>query len=456
MTQEWVRTRTSMADRLRLEMPPRSVLVSLRPIGVGTGNVESLNSYFLRLADAHQVTPRALAREVVFPERSKFDGNRWKHFTEAWKHPNFNGIGDACGKWVETVEALTMVNGLHRLTMSFLNGRACWRGLVSRQNRWCPACLRESAEQGTPYGQLLWSFEAVTACPIHRTRLVDRCRCGPAETCRIGTVKNLPHICPKCAVDLWAAHPLDLEPPTDRELLRSGLVADLLAGDFASGEVTSNRDLADFVKDSITRHAQGQAAILAERLGVGKTVMHGWVHRNHVLCFSQIIDIAEAHGCSITDVLCGRSEAIKISPMIPLAMRKKVPARVRRRIQWDVIEGGLKEIVIADPPISVTEAGRRLGVFHEHLRIRYPDICSGIAKRWRLWQTAKSDQRRAELGDVVREVARDLAKAGMKPTWRRVSINLTKTNARPSMLRNGYGYYRAIVTEVQMEFFPNG
>ena len=454
MTQETACT--SMADRLRLEMPPRSVLVGLRPIAVGTGIVESFSSYFLRLADAHEVTPQALAREVVFPERASFNGNPWKSFTEAWKHPNFNGIGDACGKWVETVEALTMVNGLHRLTMGFLKGRACDRGLVSRENRWCPACLRESAEQGTPYGQLLWSFESVTACPIHRIRLVGRCQCGPTDACRYGTIKSLPHICPKCAVDLGTVHTLDSEPPTDRELLRADLVAGLLGSDLACGKSASNRDLADFLADSITRHAQGQAAVLGRRLGVAKSKMHGWVHRDHIPSFLQIINIAEAHGCAIADVLCGHSESTTVSPMIPLAEREKVAAWERRPVQWEIVEGNLKEIASADTPISMAEAGKRLGVSREHLRRRYPDVCAGISKRWMEWLTAKSDQRRTKLGEIVREVAIDLAKAGTKPTWHRVENCLTESHARPSMLRKGYEYYRAIVMEVRMEFFPNG
>jgi TniQ len=43
-------------------IPPRSILYSIPPIGLGTGDVEGLTSYICRLAEAHCVSPTNLLR----------------------------------------------------------------------------------------------------------------------------------------------------------------------------------------------------------------------------------------------------------------------------------------------------------------------------------------------------------------------------------------------------------
>lgn len=49
------------------EVPERSKLYSLEPIGVGTGDVESITSYLSRLADGHTVSTWALLRSEIGP-----------------------------------------------------------------------------------------------------------------------------------------------------------------------------------------------------------------------------------------------------------------------------------------------------------------------------------------------------------------------------------------------------
>ena len=48
-------------------MPPHSILYSIPPIGIGTGDVECLTSYICRLADAHCVSPTNLFRYQIEP-----------------------------------------------------------------------------------------------------------------------------------------------------------------------------------------------------------------------------------------------------------------------------------------------------------------------------------------------------------------------------------------------------
>ena len=47
--------------------PPRSKLVSLKPIGVGSAMSEALISYLTRLAGVHVVRPNVLVKDVILP-----------------------------------------------------------------------------------------------------------------------------------------------------------------------------------------------------------------------------------------------------------------------------------------------------------------------------------------------------------------------------------------------------
>lgn len=48
-------------------MPEPSVLYALAPIGIGSPLVESMTSYFARLAEAHCVFPGVLMRKIIAP-----------------------------------------------------------------------------------------------------------------------------------------------------------------------------------------------------------------------------------------------------------------------------------------------------------------------------------------------------------------------------------------------------
>jgi hypothetical protein len=49
------------------ELPARSVLYQIRPIGIGTAETESLASYLARLANAHHTATRDFTMRYLFP-----------------------------------------------------------------------------------------------------------------------------------------------------------------------------------------------------------------------------------------------------------------------------------------------------------------------------------------------------------------------------------------------------
>jgi len=396
-------------------IPSRSRLIRLQPMGLGTAYRESLTSYFMRLADAHFLAPRTLVGGVIFPPGTyDRDANNDNHL-DSWRRPTLNGMGAFADKWVRQLEELTGNRGLRELTMGFLSELISTRGLVSDRPRWCPSCFRE----GALYGQLLWCFDAVTCCPKHGARLIGECGCGPDEVRFPGTVKILPHVCPKCGVDLGSVGNVGGSPPTEREIRRARLVADLLTQSVNAPGAVHKRGLADFLSNSIQWHFEGNAARFGRRIGVSKSTLHGWLHGGHIPDFDRIVTLSEAHNCSIMEVLLGRFEAATPSHHVTTVVRSgEAMTHQRRALDWDTITRKLEESLVENPPIHLRKVAERMGVRHETLRRRHPDICATISQRWLDWRRAFAVHNRLETAELVRKVAQGLALEGIHPTWR--------------------------------------
>src|SRR6266568_2377770 len=112
-----------------IEMPPRSELYCLAPLGVGTVEVESLTSYIQRLAWAYRVNPRVLVAEVLLPHlRNMYysDPGRLGSFSRT-RSMSINGIGEVARDWAETLEQLTMRSDLRLLTLHpWADGLPAW------------------------------------------------------------------------------------------------------------------------------------------------------------------------------------------------------------------------------------------------------------------------------------------------------------------------------------------
>ena len=93
---------------------PRSILHAMQPMGLGTGDVESLLSYFCRLAVSHSTSTLSLSRTVA--QRFQHDVDR--NFD--WHERQLSGIRESALTWSSALSAMTSVSRLDRLT-GFIN-----------------------------------------------------------------------------------------------------------------------------------------------------------------------------------------------------------------------------------------------------------------------------------------------------------------------------------------------
>jgi TniQ len=164
-------------------IPPRSILYSIPPIGIGTGNVEGLTSYICRLAEAHCVSPTNLLRYQIEPVAG--NGRRSTRSVNLQSHPS--GDNRVAVRYVAALEYLTMQPNLAELTFSsWLMGKRPIGNILTSLfvdrpismlktgREWCPDCFQEWQNSDRDiYEPLLWSLSLVAICP-HHDRLLEQ------------------------------------------------------------------------------------------------------------------------------------------------------------------------------------------------------------------------------------------------------------------------------------------
>ena len=183
----------------KIDIPTRSRLFYLEPIGVGSEMCESLLSYIIRLAYHHSVFPVVLIKKEILPIIRRNTSTELN-----FDHPRFlsqiNGSGKSAEKWVQALEELTGRNDLSFLTLLQWKEVFEPKNLFSERYRHCPHCLNENkGASNEKYIPLIWSISIAKYCIHHNVLLRETCtnpNCGkflPAYTCRMKI-----GFCPSC------------------------------------------------------------------------------------------------------------------------------------------------------------------------------------------------------------------------------------------------------------------
>lgn len=189
-------------------VPPRSILYSIPPIGIGTGDVEGLTSYICRLAEAHCVSPTNLLRYQIEPATGNGRVKAAKS-VNLQSHPS--GDNRVAVRYVEALEYLTMQPNLSELTLSsWLMGKRPIGNILTSLfvdrpismlktcREWCPDCLQEWQNSDREiYEPLLWSLSLVAICP-HHDRWLERVCPHCAEIQPIFAAKTRVGRCSHC------------------------------------------------------------------------------------------------------------------------------------------------------------------------------------------------------------------------------------------------------------------
>ena len=405
---------------------PRSTLHALKPLGCGTPEVESLLSYFCRLAVSHSVSVTSLARMVA----STLEGTLREDFD--WHERNLSGMGESAQTWAGALAALTGVGCLDQLTLLPWRDVIAQRGLTARHGRWCPDCLVDDVAQGgRPYFRLAWEVAEVKVCYQHRSPLVAVCPdCGRTGTWHKATYV-VPGWCAHCGA-FMGRHSEGSEASVSPEDLWVARHVGILLASHGTLEKTAIRtDMHEAIKTLVTRLDGGKAALFARRVGLSKTTVHHWLKDGGVPTIGNALSIAANTGLSLSKLLLGELEGWE-PPMLVnqlalgLGLGGQGKRDAPRERDWGHIKAELTRFASLPAPISVAEAARRLDVDDRHLYLRANTEARRLGERWKQSQKSQKEGALAKARLHLEKACRAILAEGRAISLREVEARVPR------------------------------
>jgi predicted DNA-binding protein YlxM (UPF0122 family) len=178
-------------------LPERSKFYNLEPIGIGTTETESFSGYISRLAQEHLVTPVILIKNSV-DQLDQLPQVFTQDTLSAIIAANLNGFSDTSEKLVGIFQKATFREDIQFTTLSAWKGKISSHGLLKKHLAWCPICFQEQLiTNEIVYEKLIWAFEAVKICLLHRTELSEVCPHCQSKL-KVLSGKSRPGFCSKC------------------------------------------------------------------------------------------------------------------------------------------------------------------------------------------------------------------------------------------------------------------
>lgn len=437
---------------MALAINPRSVLHALEPIGLGTGEVESLLSYLCRLAASHSTSTLSLSRAVA---------QRFEHDVEEqfdWYHRSLSGIGESALTWSSALSALTSVSRLDRLTFLPWKDVIAQNGLpIFSKGQFCPQCFADDQTNGkTPYFRLAWESKSVSVCNVHRCQLTQHCPSCGKDNVRHAASLVVPGWCTKCGAFLGSeAHCHDTQPAIQPvELWRARQISDLLQAQDQLQVLPQRQALVDFISHIIGEMDGGKSAHFAKRLGISKSTIHYWLQTDNTPTLEASLRVASQSGISLAKLLSGDiggwnapSEGQQLAlALLKPEVRQRAP---RREIDWAEIELQLQRCLLLPTPISVREVSRRLGIEPRQLYLNFNQTTRQIGERWKAYLKRRRNAHLEEAMPHLESAGRTVLSAGK-------SLNLREMTAHvPAHVLSGvqglFGVLRDVRARVEMK-----
>lgn len=331
----------TLVDRALAEhnLPSRKLFAPLPPIGIGTGEVESLGSYVWRLAEHHGVTFSAMYYNVL-PWLARGNTENVGRFSRGgargWRDR------DVESRYARATQLATGLDGLEYLTFTPLF-RAIKHGWGSRERflayRWCPACLATSR-----HGRLLWSVASVTVCHVHDTKLMESCAvCGRPGFQMYGGNYS-PVRCWHCGSDLQGQ--ISTGTPTAKEGRLAKSCANLLS---IAEKLPGEKDLSTRrVKEACTSIGCSSKR-LAMVAGVTSGAVSQWWTGATSPSLGAMLNIADSLHVLLGDFLLGDNGTMPKSPKVNRPTGKfsaEEAAEIRRLLLGSEGETAIRKIAL--------------------------------------------------------------------------------------------------------------
>ena len=176
-------------------LPARSTFAHLKPVGLGTGQVESFDGYLWRLAQVHSVSLQAIKTYAL-------EGSEMTRSKATSKRADLPSVVNV--RLRAALPTLTLVPDSGRLGLGGMYGRLGQNFVLRKRRCWCPDCIAEMGPDNR-YWPLVWNLEGYSYCSRHRMPVATRC---PSCSRRFDLTSDwLPFdgACPNCKADVCQA-----------------------------------------------------------------------------------------------------------------------------------------------------------------------------------------------------------------------------------------------------------
>ncbi len=424
MTQDYEETEASLLpiwDMSVPDIPPRSRLYSLTPLGLNSPLVESLTSYICRLAYEHHLEVGTLIQYNITPILGKRyiadDNSRSISSFLRYAGP-INGNGIMASDWVGALGALTLRPDLAFLTLLVGTDVLSQRDLLQPVRQWCPKCYDAWRRQGTIiYEPLLWSINGITVCPEHSQQLERRCPHCSASLPWL-TWRSCPGYCSACGK--WLGKADGQSQLEEKERYIAETVGDFLAYMPQLPLSIPREGVIQSLQDLIATITDGNIAAFARSIRRSKTSLWELVQGYFPPSLPFLLQLCYQFHLPLLPFLLSREQ---VAPSESLVSRERPPERdVRRPFDREKAQRVL-EANLADQqsvPPSMREVAQQLGLPVRTIETHFPVACREISRRYADFRKQQGQLRKTRLRQRITEAARIVLVRGEKLTYQRV------------------------------------
>jgi TniQ len=412
------------------ELPPRSRLYCLEPIGLGTPMVESLTGYLARLAEAHGVTLWTLYRHEIAPslDRARF-GSLCLTGSTGYQPHTINGTGALALDFSSVLESLTRRRELSHLTLLTWAAVLPRRMLLRRIRAWCPDCLNSWRAVDEPiYEPLLWTLQSVNVCPRHRRLLSFVC---PSCQLQNGPMdfRLQPGHCSRCLQ--WLAPENTSEGQftcTEWQLWVVNKFGELLAANSRISSKPMLETLKQALTITLSRLSIAEISILISLLQTCRPSFKLWQTGAKLPGLHFLLKICYSLDLPLLNLVCGKepNAPVRIARSTP----EMFPTESKRRRSYTLrnpkeFEDALRAALEEEPPVPVKQVIARLGFKSSNMSRRFPELRAAVAKRYADYRKSLLAKRREEAVLEVQRVAQEVHHAGIPLRYRQLFPRLT-------------------------------
>jgi TniQ len=388
----------------RPQLPRRSTLFHLEPIGIGTPYVESLSGYISRLAKEHFISTSHLMSKLVAPRIGKphtiNDRGNFKLFAKA-----MNALGVTALDLVEVFETLTLRNDLQFTTMLPWAGVLPSRWLIKPIRAWCPECYEERRINNQEiYEPIIWAISSITTCLRHHRCLDNTCPDCGHQLYHLSP-RSYPGHCSRCM--RWLGKTSDSRSSSpgvltgdklERQVWDHENVGEIIALSPKLSGLQAKANFAEGLAKQINTLAHGRINDFSLLLPVDSCTVRQWLKGKQLPTLDMLLQVGFRLNKRLVKLLCldlahENSAKIESSPHVRLGSS----TISERPTTWEEVEKRLRATLEEFPPPGLRKVAQRIGYCsRETLKKRFPKICATLSAKYLVYHRKPLDIKKAQ------------------------------------------------------------